>query len=146
MDGLSHIVSAVQPPPGNPPGAGGRLVGILVAHAPPDRGDSTFSFQEYVMPLTRSSPWRRCSMAVLVAAVAAVALLAAPVTPTTHETIKDRKEFIPNRQYQSLPGKVVGVLVSDVAAMMGQEGRGGPPDAMAFSSGGNSYRWVYVPV
>jgi hypothetical protein len=29
---------------------------------------------------------------------------------------------------------------------MANEGRSGPPDAFAFSSGGGSYRWAYVPV
>ena len=37
------------------------------------------------------------------------------------------------------------MLVGDVVAMMGQDGRGGPPDAVAFSADGASYRWVYVP-
>jgi hypothetical protein len=72
--------------------------------------------------------------------------LAAPAPRLTQDTIKDRKAFIPNRKYQSLPGTVVGVLVSDVQAMMGQEGRGGPNDAMGYSANGNSYRWMYVPV
>jgi hypothetical protein len=98
------------------------------------------------MPLSCSSSRRRCGGAVLVAALAGAGLFAAPVDPVARDTIKDRTGFIPNRQYQPLPGKVVGVLVSDVVGMMGQEGRGGPPDAMAFSTGGNSYRWVYVPV
>ena len=31
-------------------------------------------------------------------------------------------------------------LVSDVTGMMGQDGRGGPPDAYAFSTSGGSYR------
>jgi hypothetical protein len=37
------------------------------------------------------------------------------------------------------------VVIGDVAATMGQEGRGGPPDAMGFSRDGCSYRWMYVP-
>jgi hypothetical protein len=91
----------------------------------------------------------RLSLAVAPPAVAllvALTAFAAPVPTGTTETLKDRTGFIPHRQYQPLSGKVVGVLVSDVAAMMGQEGRGGPPDAMGFSRGGGSYRWVYVPV
>jgi hypothetical protein len=78
--------------------------------------------------------------------VAALALHAAPAPLTTDEKVKDRQTFIPHRKYQSLSGKVVGVLVGDVRAKMGHEGRSGPPDAMGFSAGGNSYRWVYVPV
>jgi hypothetical protein len=98
------------------------------------------------MSLFRLTPWRCGSAALLVAAVAAVSLFAAPVESVTRDTFKDRKGFIPFRKYQSLPGKVVGILVSDVSAMMSQEGRGGPADAMGFSMDGGSYRWVYVPV
>jgi len=91
---------------------------------------------------------RLCRAAVLlgVAVAATLPALAAPVPSGTTETLKDRTGFIPQRKYQALPGKVVGVLVGDVAPMMNQEGRSGPPDALAFSAGGNSYRWVYVPV
>jgi hypothetical protein len=71
---------------------------------------------------------------------------AAPVPVKTEETIKDRTTFIPHRKYAPLKDKMIGVLVSDVVAMMGQEGRGGPPDAMGFSAGGGSYRWIYVGV
>jgi len=39
---------------------------------------------------------------------------------------------------------MVGVLVSDVVAMVGRRARR-PPDAMGFSAGGGSYRWIYVP-
>jgi hypothetical protein len=90
-----------------------------------------------------SKPFRWASLLVLTGAVVAVA---APAPSDTVETIKKREGFIPYRKYQSMPGKVIGVLVSDVRAMMGQEGRGGPADAFGFSSGGGSYRWVYTPV
>jgi len=84
----------------------------------------------------------------LLAAAVGVAgiALAAPAPPLKTGIIKDHKAFIPQRKYQSLPGSVIGVLVGDVSAMMGQEGRSGPPDAMGFSAAGNSYRWMYVPV
>lgn len=72
--------------------------------------------------------------------------LAAPAPPLTTETVKDRTAFVPYRKYQPLPSKVVGLLVGNVAPTMAAEGRFGPPDAMAFSSGGGSYRWTYVPV
>jgi hypothetical protein len=62
------------------------------------------------------------------------------------DIIKDRKAFFPWRKHQAFQGKMVGLLVSDVAAFMGHEGRGGPPDAMGFSVNGESYRWIYVPV
>jgi hypothetical protein len=77
--------------------------------------------------------------------MASVALaLAAPAPTETNETVKDRKAFIPNRVYHAHPGKTVGILVSDVAAMMAQEGRSGPPDAYGFSRDLGSYNWVYV--
>ena len=88
-------------------------------------------------------------MALLLAAGTLAALTAAPAPDVLRrETVKDkdRAAFIPYRKYQPLPGKTVGLLVSDVAAKMGHEGRGGPADAMGFSADGNSYRWVYVPV
>jgi hypothetical protein len=37
-------------------------------------------------------------------------------------------------------------MVSDVRAVMAHDGRGGPADAVAFSTADGSYRWVYVPV
>ncbi len=77
--------------------------------------------------------------------VAALAV-AAPVPTTPTETLQERAGFIPQRKYQPLPGKVVGVLTGDVAALMGPQGRSSRPDAFAFSVGGNSYRAVYVPV
>src|SRR5436309_12899303 len=92
-----------------------------------------------------STPFRLAG-AVLLAGALAGAVPATPAPPPAEEAqVKDREEFIPNRKYQALPGTAVGVLVSDVGAMMGQEGRGGPPDALAFSARGGSYRWVYVP-
>jgi hypothetical protein len=71
---------------------------------------------------------------------------AAPLPSATTDVIKERAGFIPYRQYFGLPGKTVGIVVSNVQAMMGQEGRGGPPDAYGFSANLGSYRWMYVPV
>src|SRR5262245_19203321 len=62
------------------------------------------------------------------------------------ETFKDRASFVPVRQYKALPGKVVGVLVSDVQEVMNAEGHKGPATALCFSSGGESYHWLYIPV
>jgi hypothetical protein len=91
---------------------------------------------------------RRAALLLTVAALAALTVNAAPapVPGTTNETVKDRATFVPQNKYQSLPGKAVGILVSDVQAKMAHDGRGGPADAMGFSLNGNSYRWVYVPV
>jgi len=84
--------------------------------------------------------------AALLLLAAALGVSAAPAPVQKTGTVKDRANFIPHRKYQALPGKVVGILVSDVRAKMAHEGRGGPADAMGFSANGNSYRWVYVPV
>ena len=59
---------------------------------------------------------------------------------------KDRADPFPARQFQALPGKVVGVLVSGGQDVLAQEGRRGPADAFVFGSGPGSYRWLYVPV
>jgi hypothetical protein len=89
--------------------------------------------------------WTRFAALGLVAACAGAAALAAPAPTNTDETVKDRAAFLPLRKYQALPGKTVGVMVSDVAKVMLHDGRSGPPDAVAFSRDGQSYRWVYVP-
>jgi hypothetical protein len=90
--------------------------------------------------------WTRITALGLLAGCAfAAALAAAPAPADTDEAVKDRAAFIPQRKHKPLPGKVVGVLVSDVVKIMGYDGRGGPPDAMAFSRDNQSYRWVYVP-
>jgi hypothetical protein len=85
-------------------------------------------------------------LAALALLAAGAAGLAAPAPTETDVTVKDRATFLPLRKYQPLPGKVVGVLVSDVGGVMGHDGRGGPPDALGFSRDAQSYRWVYVPV
>src|SRR5262249_41447213 len=87
----------------------------------------------------------RLAALALLSGCAAVAL-AAPAPPdAADEKVKDRAAFVPYRKYQSLPGKTVGILVSDVAKVMSHDGRGGPADAMAFSRDSQSYRWMYVP-
>lgn len=75
------------------------------------------------------------------------ALPGAPPEPGVKtETFKDRSAFFPRLQFQALPGKAIGVLVSDVGGVMSREGRRGPPNSLAFSVDGNSYHWMYVPV
>jgi hypothetical protein len=72
---------------------------------------------------------------------------AAPAPPPKEETVKDkdRAGFIPKNKYEPLPGQAVGVLVANVRDVMANDDRSGPPDALGFSRGGGSYRWVYVP-
>src|SRR5262245_53587287 len=91
---------------------------------------------------------RRAALLLTVAALTALTVNAAPAPApgTTNEMVKDRSTFIPHNKYSPLPGKAVGILVSDVQAKMAYDGRGGPADAMGFSANGNSYSWVYVPV
>src|SRR5258706_9851538 len=79
------------------------------------------------------------------ALAAATALIAAPVKSTS-DIVTDRAGFIPVRKKEPLPGKVVGVLVSEPQAVLSTEGRSGPKDQLCFGRNGCSYRWVYVPV
>ena len=48
-------------------------------------------------------------------------------------------------RFAALPGKAVGVLVTDAAPVLAQEGRSGPADAVLFSHDGASYRWMLLP-
>ena len=89
---------------------------------------------------------KRLAFCLLTLTATAAALVAAPAPTETTETVKDRNTFLPHNKYNPLPGKTIGVLVSDVVAVMGLEGRSGAPDNYGFSAAGASYRWVYVPV
>lgn len=80
----------------------------------------------------------------LAASAVAFALLGATLVQA-QEAIKDRKSFFPNRKHAALKGKEIGILLTDGQPMLSTEGRSGPADQLVFSSGGNSYRWVYVP-
>src|SRR5262245_55467938 len=84
---------------------------------------------------------------IVASAVLAGAVFAAPADEAEPGggPVKDRATFLPQRKYAALEGKAVGLLVSDVRAFMAHDGRGGPADAMGFSAGDNSYRWIYVP-
>ena len=89
---------------------------------------------------------RRSAIAGLLAVISAAALDAAPVPKQIDEPVTDRKTYLPVRAYQPRAGKVIGVAVSDVAGMMGREGRSSQADALGFSSDGGSYNWMYVPM
>src|SRR5262249_24086184 len=102
--------------------------------------DSTEEF-----PMKRSLRWLALGFFAGVFATNAGAVPAGSRSIPEDE-FKDRAAFIPVRKYQPTKGKVVGVLVSNVQGFMANEGRGGPPDAMGFSTAGLSYRWIYVPV
>jgi hypothetical protein len=91
--------------------------------------------------------WRQASrvgLFVLAVGLSAVAL-AAPSPGLSTGIVKDRSSFIPQRKYAALKGTSVGLLVSDVTAVMSHDGRGGPANAQGFSADNNSYRWMYVP-
>jgi hypothetical protein len=75
----------------------------------------------------------------------AFALLLTATAFVSAQEIRDRKGYIPNRKQAAVPGKVIGILLSDGQPVLSTEGRSGPADQLVFSTGGNSYRWVYVP-
>jgi len=81
----------------------------------------------------------------VVPALLALAVLPALADPPKVEVVKDRANFIPVRKYAPVAGKAVGVMVAEGRDIVALDGRSGPPDAITFSAGGNSYRWVYVP-
>jgi hypothetical protein len=66
--------------------------------------------------------------------------------PALGPDVVDRGQFLPHRTYQALPGKVVGVLALGDPELLSAEGRKGPDNVFYFSSGGYSYRWLYLPL
>src|SRR5262245_1595882 len=72
-------------------------------------------------------------------------LQALPVPTGDNNKITDRKDFIPNRKFQALPGKAIGILVSEAEPVLNAEGRTGPKNQLCYAQSGCSYRWVYVP-
>ena len=90
--------------------------------------------------MTKTSPR---SAALLLSLV----LTAAGLTPVwAADGDRDPADPFPHREFQPLPGKMIGVLASGGQDVLAQEGRRGAADALCFGSGGDSYRWVYVPV
>jgi hypothetical protein len=69
----------------------------------------------------------------------------AAADPPEPGVIKERAGYLPVRRYVPLPGKVVGILLADGKDLVALDGWSGPGDMLVFSSGGNSYRKVYVP-
>jgi len=90
----------------------------------------------------------RAAATALLAGVAWAAVGISPglTDPPADEPIKDRAGFIPHRKHEPLKGTAVGILLYDAQPVLHSEGRSGPADQLCFSAGGNSYRWVYVPV
>jgi hypothetical protein len=89
---------------------------------------------------------KRLALLLLTLTASAALVVAAPAPSETTETVKDRATFLPHNKHNPLPGKTVGVLVSDVVAVMSLEGRSGAADNYGISTANASYRWVYVPV
>jgi hypothetical protein len=89
----------------------------------------------------------RAAATALLAGVAWAAVGIPPglTDPPADEPIKDRAGFIPHRKHEPLKGTAVGILLYDAQPVLHSEGRSGPADQLCFSTGGNSYRWVYVP-
>ncbi|MFL5340479.1 MAG: hypothetical protein ACJ8F7_10030 [Gemmataceae bacterium] len=89
---------------------------------------------------------RRVGVSLLLVGVFVTAVQVPNAAPVrSGDTITDRKGFIPVRKQVPLGGKAVGVLVADAAPVILLEGRNGPAAQLCFSTGGTSYRWVYVP-
>ena len=86
------------------------------------------------------------ALILVVASLILLAGLSVTADPAPEPVVRDPKDFIPTRKYAPVRGTSVGILVSKVQDVMGRDGRSGPADAMGFSTGGNSYRWVYWPV
>lgn len=72
-------------------------------------------------------------------------ILSAASIGRAQETVMDRKAYFPSRKQVALKGTEIGILLADGQPILSTEGRSGPADQLVFSSGGNSYRWVYVP-
>src|SRR5262245_30942782 len=70
----------------------------------------------------------------------ALAVLAA--APPQGEPMADAAK--PGPKFGPLPGRVVGLLVGDVRAVIAAEGRTAPDTAVAFARGNDSYRWLYL--
>jgi hypothetical protein len=72
--------------------------------------------------------------------VALSAILAMPGEPTTPG---DKTVTAP--KFEPIPGKAIGVLVTDVMHMAVREGRTGPAGAVGFVRADGSFRWLYLP-
>src|SRR4051812_46692365 len=91
----------------------------------------------------------RCGLATLLCGLAVLVGCSPPVgngeaDPEPPGIVKDRASFIPSYEYGPIGDKVVGVLQLDVQAVMANDGTGGPPDMLGFSTGGKSYRCLYA--
>jgi hypothetical protein len=84
------------------------------------------------------------ALAVTLVMALASLLQAIPVPAGGNNTITDRKNFIPNRKFEPLPAKTIGLLVYDAQPVLNAEGRTGPRQQLCFAQNGCSYRWVYV--
>lgn len=98
---------------------------------------------EGILPMSRFT--RLFGIVLLFAAALAVGMAEAQDKSGKAEVFKDRDAFLPKRKFPPLPATVVGLLIEGGQGLMNSEGRKGPSDALAFSSGDGSYRWMYVP-
>jgi hypothetical protein len=85
-----------------------------------------------------------CLLALAVGIGLVSVLPALPVKSDGNKTISDRKNFIPNRKFEPLPAKTIGLLVYDAQMLLNAEGRTGPRTQLCFAQNGCSYQWVYV--
>jgi len=106
----------------------------------------------------------------LVAGVVGAAAVVRAAENPIDEIVKDRVAFIPTGSLQPLPGRTIGILVSNPQRILALEGQSTPsngfrfrrggvnydvkgpvqftvsPNAIAFSRGGANYRWVFMHV
>jgi hypothetical protein len=65
--------------------------------------------------------------------------------PSPDNVKQGKKDPVQTLKFSPLPGKAVGVFVTDIKDAMAAEGRSGPPGAVGFAFGRSPYRWVYLP-
>jgi hypothetical protein len=75
----------------------------------------------------------------------AIVYLSAEVRSPAAPTASDTPFHLPVQDFRPLPGKIVGVLASNCQAVLANEGRKGPADALTFGAGSGSQRWIYLP-
>src|SRR5919201_963537 len=90
------------------------------------------------MPRLLSTLGTFCLPAFILAGAALLSLSPAGASPPA--VFRDGWAFFPERNFQPLPGRAVGILAGDSQSALQAENRNGPADALYFSADGTSYR------
>jgi hypothetical protein len=61
------------------------------------------------------------------------------------ESVPSKAESAQAPKFIPVPGKAIGILVTDVKEAMAAEGRHGPAGAAGFAYGPGSYHWIFLP-